>query len=97
MKPVRLVESAEAEALAVFEFYSERSPGLGAEFSDEMERVLALLGSYPEIGPPSQEDLRRVVLRRFPYYLLYRIEEDRILVLVVAHQSREPGYWQSPP
>ncbi len=94
MKPVILAEEAEDEVLEASTFYSERSPRLGAEFTEEIERVLALLEAHPEIGTPVREELRRILLRRFPYRLLYRVEEDRVLVLVVAHQHRRPEYGQ---
>lgn len=48
----------------------------------------------PEDGVPVSGALRRFLLRRFPYYLLYRVEEDWILVLAVGHHSRRPGYWR---
>lgn len=39
------------------------------------------------------EDVRRVVLKRFPYKLLYSVETDHLYVIAVAHQHRKPGYW----
>ena len=41
------------------------------------------------------EDVRRCMARRFPYGILYTIEQDYILILAVMHSSREPGYWKS--
>ncbi|WP_143854013.1 type II toxin-antitoxin system RelE/ParE family toxin [Nostoc sp. 'Peltigera membranacea cyanobiont' 210A] len=40
------------------------------------------------------EDIRRCLTRKFPYGILYTIEEDRVLILAVMHCSREPGYWK---
>jgi plasmid stabilization system protein ParE len=94
MTPLGLTEDAEADAQEASAFYAGRSPGLGAEFTAEMERVLALLAANPDIGTPVTSELRRLLLRRFPYYLLYRVEEDGIVVLAVGHHSRRPGYWQ---
>lgn len=41
------------------------------------------------------EDVRRCMARKFPYGVLYAIEQDYILILAVMHCSREPGYWKS--
>ncbi|WP_233787150.1 hypothetical protein [Dulcicalothrix desertica] len=41
------------------------------------------------------EDVRRCMTRRFPYGILYTIEQHYILILAVMHCSREPGYWKS--
>ncbi|HEU0078880.1 MAG TPA: type II toxin-antitoxin system RelE/ParE family toxin [Longimicrobiaceae bacterium] len=94
MKPVGFTEEAEADAREASAFYAGRSPGLEGEFTAELDRVLALLAENPEIGVPVSGGLRRLLLRRFPYYLLYRVEEDVILVLAVGHHSRRPGYWR---
>jgi len=49
---------------------------------------------YPEAWHPLDEGLRRCRMNRFPYGLIYAIENGDILVLAVAHLHREPGYWR---
>lgn len=93
MKPAVLSEEAEIEAVEASRFYTERSARLAEDFTSEMNRVLAVLENHPKIGAPMRHGLHRVLLRRFPYSLLYRVEEAQVLVLAVAHQSRRPGYW----
>jgi hypothetical protein len=39
------------------------------------------------------EDVRRCLIRPFPYGVLYTIEPEQILIVAVMHLSREPGYW----
>lgn len=41
-----------------------------------------------------EPDIRRFVLRKFPYSIIYSIEPDCVMILAVAHQRREPGYWR---
>jgi plasmid stabilization system protein ParE len=94
VKPVGFTDDAEADAQEASAFYTGRAPGLAADFTAEMDRVLALLAETPRIGVPVGGGLRRLLLRRFPYYLLYRLEEEVILVLAVGHHSRRPGYWR---
>jgi toxin ParE1/3/4 len=59
-------------------FYEAGMSGLGADFSDEVERVINILLEHPELGARSDEDLRHFVLRRFPFssYTLLRISSS---------------------
>lgn len=67
---------------------------LGDAFEKEVARAVALLLDHPEIGPVvSRLGARRCVLRRFPYSLIYMIEESGIRIWAVAHHKRRPGYW----
>ncbi|MCL4692702.1 MAG: type II toxin-antitoxin system RelE/ParE family toxin [Candidatus Hydrogenedentes bacterium] len=70
----------------------ERS-GLGAELGEEIERVLLRVGQYPYAGSVERGNVRKCLSHRFPYKLLYSIEEDHIFVIAIAHQHRRPEYW----
>jgi len=48
---------------------------------------------FPESAPEIASGIRKCVLRKFRFSLIYSIERDSLLVLAVAHQSRRPGYW----
>lgn len=86
------------EALAEYSdaalYYSDRVPGLGADFANEIEVAIASIIADPCRSPSLEDDVRRYLIRRFPYGLLYSIEADGILILCVMHLSREPGYWR---
>ena len=69
-------------------------PGLGDRFIAEIERIVEVLCDQPHIGQSVGEELRRIILARFPYSLIYSIESERIWVIAVAHHRRRPGYWQ---
>jgi len=75
------------------QFYKARSPGLGSRFLDEVERVLALLQSYPEVGRPTAVGIRAFPTRRFPYSVVYRLPADELQVVALAHHRRRPFYW----
>ena len=95
MTSVRFLRPAEEELLETVAFYNIRVPGLGAEFLIEVERTSALAGEHPMLGAPFDEGVRRLLVRRFPYSLIYQATADEVLVLAVSHQSRRPGYWRS--
>lgn len=75
-------------------YYESETAGLGLAFIAEVHRTLSLLAANPEIGGPVAGDLRKMVLRRFPYTLIYVHEVQGILVVAVAHHRRRPFYWR---
>jgi toxin ParE2 len=93
VNPVRLVEAAEQELLAASAYYDIQKPGLGAEFLDQVERALCDIAAHPERWPCIRLGMRRRLLHRFPYGLLYKIDPAETIVLAVAHLHRHPNYW----
>ncbi|HXO27784.1 MAG TPA: type II toxin-antitoxin system RelE/ParE family toxin [Thermoanaerobaculia bacterium] len=76
------------------EYYDEARRGLGDEFLHEVERAIVFLYQYPEAAPKVGREVRRLVLARFPYSVIYRhLGAGQIRVLAVAHQKRRPRYW----
>jgi plasmid stabilization system protein ParE len=74
-------------------FYAAARPGLGAEFTREVESVIGQICDAPERWRLFEQDARRCLTRRFPFAVLYTIEADYILIVAVMHGSRKPGYW----
>lgn len=62
-------------------------------FTLELKRIVSLAVQQPSIGSPGLHGTSRLYLKRFPYTLVFRIEDESIRVIAVAHQSRRPGYW----
>ncbi len=85
---------AEVELLEAAAHYEEQVPGLGERLGAEVRRATDLLLRHPEIGPAIDVDLRKFVLDRFPFTLIYSVSADVLRVEVVAHQSRRPDYWR---
>lgn len=50
---------------------------------------------FPKASPVVSGTVRRCLLTRFPYRLVYRVEGEKIVIYAVAHQSRRPGYWRT--
>lgn len=74
-------------------YYEQAMPGLGGQFRDEVERAALQLGRMPLLWPEIWKPVRRCLLSRFPYALIYSVEADYVFVIAVAHQHRQPGYW----
>ncbi|NWG74837.1 MAG: type II toxin-antitoxin system RelE/ParE family toxin, partial [Rubrivivax sp.] len=73
-------------------YASNGSPAVAARFVAEFKRVAALLAEFPELGSPRSDGRRGFSMSIFPYTVVYRAKGDGILVLVVKHDSRRPGY-----
>jgi hypothetical protein len=86
--------SARKELFDSSERYSTLVPGLGEEFLNEVGQAANVIAAAPERFPIYQDDVRRYVMRRFPYVILYRRFETKIRILALSHTSRLPGYWQ---
>jgi len=86
--------AAELELNEAAEFYDVESPGLGSVFLDEVERVLSDVVAFPEAAPPLLGRVRKRLLAKFPYALLYSLPPDEIRILAVAHLKRRPFYWR---
>ncbi len=78
-----------------YNWYERRQPGLGGDFLDEVQRVLAAITANPARYGFADGDIREGALARFPYAVYYRVLADRIRVLAVYHTSRNPSGWQS--
>lgn len=77
------------------EHYAEIAPELAERFADELERTLRLIDSYPLAGRFLYDDVRRMVLDRFPYLLTYRVDDNRVRVQLLAHMRRDPALGQT--
>jgi len=87
---------AELEADALW--YEERDPELGYGLVDEVSRAALDAAEAPRMwqlfpGVPPELEVRRRVLRRFPYVLAFKVYGDELVVIAVAHARRRPGYW----
>jgi plasmid stabilization system protein ParE len=85
---------AEREARDAFLWYFDRNPDAALAFDAEIERAFSAIAEAPLSAPEIEPGVRRVLLSRFPYAVLYAVEPDSIVVLAFAHTRRAPGYWR---
>ena len=75
-------------------FYARQQPNLDLRFIVRVEEAIKLIVEDPSRWRPVDEDVRRCLTRVFPYGVLYTIEPEFLLIVAIAHCSREPGYWK---
>ena len=90
----RFHRAAERELAAAMEAGEDRGTGLGDDLLNEVERVVALLCEFPDIGERLDDKRRRFPIRRFPFGIIFRVEGDTLRILAVAHRRQRPGYWR---
>ncbi|MCG5517268.1 type II toxin-antitoxin system RelE/ParE family toxin [Ectothiorhodospira sp. 9100] len=74
-------------------YYELEYSGLGHRFKDEVRKAALRIAEYPQAWSIERGDVRKCLLHKFPYKLMYSVEEYHILVIAVAHQHRKPDYW----
>ena len=84
---------AKGELNEAARYYEQRSPGLGTAFVAEVERCTAAIVEHPEMSPIVTGTIRRRLLQRFPYGLLYRVRPEHVRILAVMNLKRRPAYW----
>ena len=75
------------------QYYEFEYSGLGQRFKEEIRKAALRIAEYPHAFSIERGDVRKCLLHRFKYKLLYSIEKDHILIIAVAHQHRKPDYW----
>ncbi len=93
MPPIVVHPAADAELKAAAAHYESLQPGLGASFLREVAIGFNQIQNLPSAWAILTGNVRRYLLRRFPYGIVYRVEADRIFVLAVMHLRRRPRYW----
>ena len=77
------------------QFFQQRGRKLGQRFAWEIRSTIAKIIPNPDRWCVVEQDVRRCLVRVFPYAVLYVIEADYILIVAIAHGKRRPGYWRN--
>ena len=95
MRGVEFHPEAQDEFISAAQFYERETAGLGLDFIATVQHAYERLPDFPTSGAPFGRRLRRLLVPKFPYSLLYRVEPERIYVVAVMHRHRRPGHWRS--
>lgn len=90
----RFLPAAEIDFLDAIDYYESCREGLGAEFAFEVSCAIERILQYPDAWEQITEHARRCLTSRFPYEMVYALEEGYVLILAVANQHRKPGFWK---
>lgn len=90
---VEFIEPAAIELDDAIEYYNLQSAGLGDIFFEEVLKTIKLISQFPKVWVEQSKHIRKAVLRKFPYNLIYTVHNHKIYILAVAHHHRKPEYW----
>ena len=83
-----VIETREAAA-----FYEDCQSGLGHAFLEAIEAASEEVKRHPRMWRKIKGRFRRYLVHRFPYGLIYAVQDNVIYVAAVMHLKRKPGYW----
>jgi hypothetical protein len=92
---VRIHEMAVMEFEDAIQWYDLQSNGLGSRFKDATLRLIDKIKDTPKWFLKETKDIYKAYIPKFPYKILYTVEEDGIVIWAIAHLHRKPWYWQS--
>jgi len=75
-------------------YYTAINPHLAESFIRAVESAIKDILKYPEAWQTIEDDVRRRLVRRFPFGIYYCIEGDAIMIYAIMHMSRHPDYWK---
>lgn len=95
MRPVIFTRVARFELIDAQDWYENEARGLGRRFRAVVDAVIERMIANPRQFPVVHKNIRRALLRRFPYALMFVIDPDEALTVIACfHGSRDPVQWQ---
>ena len=93
-RELRVHPDARREFNDAIDYYERESPGLGLIFTNEVDAGFMRIREYTDAAPQVAKGVRRLVLAKFPYSLMYDTRDECLVVLAVAHHRKRPYYWR---
>jgi len=87
------LDEAREEMIEAARFYEERRTGLGQQFLDIIEQAVADVEAHPNRWPVLARNVRRRLVSKFPYGILFCVGREEIVIVAIMHLHRHPRYW----
>jgi hypothetical protein len=84
---------AEKELSESIEYYEDLKRGLGLDFASEVYKCIGDAYAFPAAWSEIVPGIRRVLVRRFPFGILYAMTGSGLYILAVMNLHRQPNYW----
>lgn len=91
---IRFLVAAHYELDEAYDWYEAQSKGLGGQLVEEARLAVRRVAVFSESCQEMAPGIRRCLIRRFPYALIYRTAEEELVILAIMHQHRKPRDWQ---
>ena len=87
---IKYSELAEIEFIQAYNYYEEQTIGLGEKFITEIDTIITTIGKNPYLNQRKHKHYREAVLKKFPFFLVYEIHDNTVIINSVFHTSRSP-------
>jgi plasmid stabilization system protein ParE len=91
---VIFTQAARVELIEAQDWYEREAPGFGRRFRHAIDALAERMSINPLQFPVVYKNVRRALLRRFPYALFFVMENETLFVIACFHGSRDPSHWQ---
>jgi hypothetical protein len=92
---ISFLNAAQSEFDEAIDYYEEQRSGLGFEFAEEVEQALERISHYPEAWSALSPRVRRCLLNRFPYSVIYEVRLDLFVIVAIQNNHGKPDSWRS--
>jgi toxin ParE1/3/4 len=90
---VRFLPAAEIELLKEVAYYSQARTGTGIRFQAAIEAAVSRAATHHLGGAPSFKETRSLLVKGFPFSVVYRTSQQELLVIAIAPHRKRPQYW----
>lgn len=90
---LRFTRFAYQELQDAIEYYDIQVEGLGSRFKESVELGLKRIKEHPEAWEKYSESTRKYTMGKFPFKIIYNLENDLITIIAIANSHRKPNYW----
>jgi plasmid stabilization system protein ParE len=94
MLPLIIEPEAEADILEAHDWYEKQREGLGEDFDLCLDAAMLSVQQHPRAFQKVYKNVRRFLINRFPYLILFVTRADAVVVIAVFHVRRDPLMWQ---
>ena len=93
MRSFRFLPQAREELLDEIRYFGDLREGLGQRFQEAVADAVRRACANPEHGAPRSSNTRRLLIRGFPFSVIYRATDTEVLIVAIADSRRRPEYW----
>jgi len=90
---IEYLKLAKLEFHDAISYYETEQKDLGKKFESNIKSSINRIKRFPTAYVKIQDEVRKCVLHKFPFNIMYSIEENHIVIIAIAHHHRKPDYW----
>ena len=82
--------TANNDVIDAVKYYESKQKGLGERFLKHWEETIDILKQNPNLYQKKYKNFRQILIKPFPYHIVYEIEQNTIVIYKVPYGGRHP-------